>query len=96
MGVGDAERTVPDVRMAALKEARDAARRRHIAAKSLLTRARKDGAPRRSPLRRNGSGRPADLFSPEQPLVPRTARSRMSDLKNFQCVNNGHRRLRVD
>jgi hypothetical protein len=44
MAVGEAERTVADVRMADLKEAQDAARRRHIAAKGMVTRARKDGS----------------------------------------------------
>jgi len=44
MAVGEAERTVAGVRMADLKAAQDAARRRHTAAKGLLTRARKDGS----------------------------------------------------
>jgi len=44
MAVGDAERTVADVRMADLVAAQNAARRRHIAAKGLVTRARKDGS----------------------------------------------------
>jgi hypothetical protein len=43
MTVGDAERSVADVRMADLVAAQNAARRRHIAAKGLVTRARKDG-----------------------------------------------------
>jgi hypothetical protein len=44
MAVGEAERAVADVRMADLKAAQEAARRRHIAAKGLVTRARKDGS----------------------------------------------------
>ena len=44
MAVGEAERTVADARMADLKAAQDAARRCHIAAKGLVTRARKDGS----------------------------------------------------
>lgn len=44
MMVGEAERTVADARMADLKAARDAARRRHIAAKAMVTRARKEGS----------------------------------------------------
>jgi hypothetical protein len=44
MTVGAAERTVAELRMADLKAAQDAARRRHIAAKGLVTRARKDGS----------------------------------------------------
>ncbi len=44
MAVGEAERTVADARMADLKAAQDAARRSHIAAKGLVTRARKDGS----------------------------------------------------
>jgi hypothetical protein len=44
MAVGEAERTVADVRMADLKAAQDAAWRRHIAAKGGVTRARKDGS----------------------------------------------------
>jgi hypothetical protein len=40
MAVGAAERTVADARMADLKAAQYAARRRHIAAKGLVTRAR--------------------------------------------------------
>lgn len=45
--LGDAERTVADVRMADLKAAQNAARRRHIAAKGMVTRARKDGSAER-------------------------------------------------
>jgi hypothetical protein len=44
MAVGEAERTVADARMADLKAAQDAARRCHIAAKGLVTCARKDGS----------------------------------------------------
>jgi len=44
MAVGEAERAVADVRMADLKAAQDAARRRHIAAKGLVARARKEGS----------------------------------------------------
>jgi hypothetical protein len=44
MAVGEAERTVADARMADLKAAQDAVRRCHIAAKGLVTRARKDGS----------------------------------------------------
>ena len=44
MAVGEAERTMAEARMADLKAAQDAARRRHIAAKGLVTRARKDGS----------------------------------------------------
>jgi hypothetical protein len=44
MAVGDAERAVADVRMADLKAGHERARRRHIAAKGLVTRARKDGS----------------------------------------------------
>jgi hypothetical protein len=44
MAVGDAERAVTDVWMADPKAAQDAAWRRHIAAKGLVTRARKDGS----------------------------------------------------
>jgi hypothetical protein len=44
MAVGEAERAVADAWMADLKAAQDAARRRHIAAKGLVTRARKDGS----------------------------------------------------
>jgi hypothetical protein len=44
MVVGEAERAVADVRMADLKAAQDAARRRYIAAKRTVTRARKDGS----------------------------------------------------
>lgn len=43
MAVGEAERSVADVRIADLKAAQEAARRRYIAAKGLVTRARKDG-----------------------------------------------------
>ncbi len=42
MTVGEAERTVADARMAYLKAAQDTARRRHITAKAMVTRARKD------------------------------------------------------
>jgi hypothetical protein len=44
MAVDEAERTVADARMADLKAAQDAARRCHIAAKGLVTCARKDGS----------------------------------------------------
>jgi alkylated DNA nucleotide flippase Atl1 len=44
MALGEAERTVADVRMADLKAEQDAAWRRHIAAKGGVTRARKDGS----------------------------------------------------
>jgi hypothetical protein len=44
IAVGDAERAVADVRMADLVAAQNTARRRHIAAKGLVTRARKDGS----------------------------------------------------
>jgi hypothetical protein len=44
MAVGEAERSVADARTADLKAAQDAARRRHIAAKGLVTRAQKDGS----------------------------------------------------
>ena len=44
MAIGGAERTVADVRMADLKAAQDAARHRHIAAKGMVTRSRKDGS----------------------------------------------------
>jgi hypothetical protein len=45
--VGEAERAVADLRMAELKAAHDHAWRRHIAAKGLVTRARKDGSAER-------------------------------------------------
>jgi hypothetical protein len=44
IAVGAAERSVADVRMAGLVAAQNAARRRHIAAMGLVTRARKDGS----------------------------------------------------
>jgi hypothetical protein len=44
MTVSEAERTVADVRMAELVAAQNRARRRHIAAKGSVTRARKDGS----------------------------------------------------
>jgi hypothetical protein len=44
MVVGEAERAVADVRMVDLKAAQDAAWRRHIAARGLVTHARKDGS----------------------------------------------------
>jgi hypothetical protein len=44
MAVGEAERTVADVRMADLKAAHEAARRRLSAAKGMVTRAQKDGS----------------------------------------------------
>ncbi len=44
MTVNEAERTVAEARMADLKAAQDRAWRRHIAAKGLVTRARKDGS----------------------------------------------------
>lgn len=43
MAVGEAERSVADVRIADLKAAQEAARQRYIAVKGLVTRARKDG-----------------------------------------------------
>lgn len=44
MAISAAEGTVSDARMAELKAAQDRAWRRHIAAKGLVTRARKDGS----------------------------------------------------
>jgi hypothetical protein len=44
MTVGAAERTVADVRMADLKATQDRAWRRHVAAKGVVTRARRDGS----------------------------------------------------
>lgn len=44
MVIGAAERVVAEIRMASLVAAQAAARRRHIAAKGLVTRARQDGS----------------------------------------------------
>jgi pimeloyl-ACP methyl ester carboxylesterase len=44
MAVSEAERTVAEIRMSELKAEQDRARHRHIAAKGLVTRARKDGS----------------------------------------------------